>query len=116
MKSKTPPATIMQETVPIPQEAVPSAPITDWVSTKQRKERSLIPLAMLPEGTPAIIVCLTAGRGLARRLAELGFCIGTEIQVLKSRTPGPVLIGVRDSRIALGRGTAMKILVDYVNL
>lgn len=113
MKCEASPATTTQETVPIPQEAVPSATVADRVSTKQR---SSIPLAMLPEGTPAIIVGLTAGRGLARRLAELGFCIGTEIQVLKSRAPGPVLIGIKDSRIALGRGTAMKILVDPVKM
>jgi ferrous iron transport protein A len=94
------------------QETVPSALAPDPMETKPDK---LIPLALLPEGATAIIVDLAAGRGLARRLAELGFNTGTEVQLLKSRPPGPVLIGVKDSRIAIGRGVAMKILVTLVN-
>lgn len=113
MKCEATPAPTTSESVPVQKEDVPSATVAEQVSNRQS---ALIPLAMLPDGTSAIIFGLAAGRGLARRLAELGFCIGTEVQVLKSRAPGPVLIRVRDSRIALGRGTAMKILVNPINL
>jgi len=70
----------------------------------------ILPLALLPEGKEAEVVAITAGRGLARRLAELGFMRGERIKLLRSG-PGPVLVLVKGSKIALGWGVAKKILV-----
>ena len=70
------------------------------------------PLAMLPENEEAKVVEVRGGRGLVRRLSELGFTPGTKVKVLFSNSPGPVLIDLRGSRIALGRGLLMKIIVD----
>ena len=69
-----------------------------------------MPLALLPEGREAVVVGVVAGRGLRRRLAEVGFVRGEVVKVLRSG-PGPVLVLVKGSRIALGRGVAMKVLV-----
>ena len=71
-----------------------------------------MPLAMLPENKEAKVVEVRGGRGLVRRLSELGFIPGTRVKVLFSNSPGPVLIDVRGSRIALGRGLLMRIIVD----
>ncbi|MCR6668745.1 MAG: ferrous iron transport protein A [archaeon YNP-WB-040] len=71
-----------------------------------------IPLAMLQENWEAIVVGINGGMGLNRRLAELGFTNGVRVKVLHSTPPGPVLVMVRGSRIALGRGLAMKIMVN----
>lgn len=71
-----------------------------------------IPLAMLSESEEAKIVELSGGRGLVRRLSEMGFTYGTKVKVMYSGSPGPVLVDIRGSRIALGRGVAMKIIVD----
>jgi ferrous iron transport protein A len=71
-----------------------------------------IPLAMLQENCEAIVVEVNGGMGLIRRLAELGFTNGTRVKVLHSTPPGPILVMVRGSRIALGRGLAMKIMVN----
>jgi len=73
-----------------------------------------IPLAMLREDCEAVIVEINGGMGLTRRLAEMGFTNGTRVKVLHSSPPGPILIMVRGSRIALGRGLAMKIFVNPV--
>jgi ferrous iron transport protein A len=70
-----------------------------------------LPLNMLPEGVVAKIVEIRGGRGLCRRLAELGFNIGGLIRLVKSHSPGPVVVEVRDSRVAIGRGVAMKVMV-----
>jgi len=70
-----------------------------------------IPLSMLPEGREAIVVEVRGGWGLVRRLAELGFTSGTKVKVLNSAPSGPLLVMVRGSRVALGRGLAMKIIV-----
>ena len=71
-----------------------------------------MPLAMLPENEEAKVVEVRGGRGLVRRLSELGFTPGTRVKVLFSNPPGPVLIDVRGSRIALGRGLLMRIIVN----
>ncbi|MCD6263366.1 ferrous iron transport protein A [Candidatus Bathyarchaeota archaeon] len=71
-------------------------------------------LGMLPEGTRARVIKVYGGRGLTRRLAELGFNIGELVKVVRNHHSGPVLIEVKDSRIALGRGVALKIIVEEV--
>ena len=73
--------------------------------------KPLMPLAMLPEGGEAVIIGVVAGRGLARRLYEMGFVRGERVKMLRAG-PGPVLVLVKGSRVALGWGVAMKILVD----
>ncbi len=71
----------------------------------------LIPLALVRDEEKATIAQIQAGYGLARRLAELGFVPGTIIRVLSSHFPGPIMVSIKGSRIALGRGIADKILV-----
>jgi ferrous iron transport protein A len=55
---------------------------------------------------------MRGGRGMVQRLSEMGFTNSTRVKVLSSSSPGPVLVGVRDARVALGRGIAMKIMVN----
>jgi len=71
-----------------------------------------MPLAILPENEEAKVVEVRGGRGLVRRLSELGFTPGAKVKILFSNSPGPVVIDVRGSRIALGRGLLMRIIVD----
>jgi ferrous iron transport protein A len=73
---------------------------------------AVIPLAMLREKCAAVIVEVDGGMGLTRRLAEMGFTNGTKVEVLHSTPPGPIVVMVRGARIALGRGLAMKIMVE----
>lgn len=49
--------------------------------------------------------------GSMRRIAELGFTPDTPIYILKSDGLGPILVEVKGSRLAVGRGIAMKIMV-----
>ena len=71
-----------------------------------------VPLAFLPENKYATIVEVIGGRGFVRRLYELGFTPGTEVKILSSSSPGPILVDIRGTRIALGRGIATKIIVN----
>jgi len=73
--------------------------------------KTLIPLSMLAEGEEGKIVSIRGGYGLIRRLAELGFNPDTKIKVVRAST-GPVVVLLRESRIAIGRGVAMKIFVE----
>jgi len=71
-----------------------------------------VPLAFLSENEQATVVEVVGGRGLVRRLYELGFTPGTKVRVISSSSPGPVLVDVKGARIALGRGVTMKIIVN----
>jgi ferrous iron transport protein A len=50
--------------------------------------------------------------GVHKRIIDLGFTRGSAIHVLRRDFQGPVIMTVRDSRLALGRGIAHKIMVE----
>ena len=52
-----------------------------------------------------------AGQALTSRLATLGFTPGTELVMIQNYGWGPLIVQVRDTRIALGRGEARKIQI-----
>jgi len=60
------------------------------------------------------LVSIEGGRGLRRRLAELGIAPGCEVRVLQNYG-GPLILAVKeDARMALGREMARRILVRPV--
>lgn len=72
--------------------------------------KSRIPLTKAEIGVPLQLVNLKGGRGVQRRLTELGLTPGVRLRVLQD-CGGPLLVAIRSSRIALGRGMASKITV-----
>ena len=71
-----------------------------------------MPLAMMQEGKEGRVSQIKAGRGLTRRLIEMGFIEGALVRVLRADFRGPVMVTVNGSKYALGRGMAMKIMVE----
>jgi len=71
-----------------------------------------MPLVMLMEGEEGTVSGIHGGRGLRIRLAEMGFGLGMRVKMLKNHSPGPVAVEIRDSRLCMGRGVAMKIIVE----
>ena len=69
-------------------------------------------LAQLRPGEMGYIRDLRGGRGFISRLATLGFTRGAEIEMIQNYGRGPLIVMVRDSRVALGRGEALHILVS----
>lgn len=71
-------------------------------------------LADLPRRTPAIVSSVedsTANDGIARRLRELGFVAGEEVEVVASGPLGaePLLVQVGFTRFALRRAEAARV-------
>ncbi len=64
-------------------------------------------------GTTVRVVKIDAGRGLKQRLLALGLVPGANIYVVENRH-GPVRLWFNNSRIAIGRGVAAKILAAEV--
>ena len=76
-----------------------------------KPENSSFPLTMAVRGQLVRLTKIMAGRKLTHRLTELGLTPGVNFEVLHDHG-GPLLLAVRDSRLALGRGMASKILVE----
>lgn len=73
-----------------------------------------MPLAMARPGELVTVTGVRSGRGLQRRLADMGLTPGVQIRVITSQMPGPVVIDLKGARIALGRGIAQKIVVREI--
>ncbi len=72
----------------------------------------MMPLSMTSSGETVEVVAVRTGWGLQRRLADLGLTPGVRVRVISSGRPGPVVLDVRGSRLALGYGVAHKIMVS----
>lgn len=73
--------------------------------------KKYIPVTHAKEDTVVIVHSIASGTKMRRRLMELGFIEGEAVTVIKNSDFGPVVLGVKGSRFALGRGEAQKILV-----
>jgi len=70
-----------------------------------------LPLTMAAAGQTLQLVRIAAEAGLRRRLTEMGLTPGVEFALLQDRG-GPLLLNVRNTRLAIGRGAAQKIIVQ----
>jgi len=68
-------------------------------------------LGTLQKGETGMVHDFEAGHTLVSRLSALGFTPGTRVTMIQNYGHGPVIVSVRDTRIALGRGEAGKIWV-----
>ena len=69
-------------------------------------------LSEVPPGEKATIITLYGGKEINRRLTSLGFTPGAGIKIVQNFGHGPMIVNIRDTRIALGRGEAAKICVQ----
>jgi Fe2+ transport system protein FeoA len=93
----------------------------DWIISKVREHDpdhvqteayfGIGRLSGLGTGETAVVHDFDAGHTLLSRFSALGFTPGAEVTMLQNYGHGPVIVGVRNTRIALGRGEAAKIRV-----
>ena len=72
----------------------------------------ILPLSFIPSGKNGLIRKVAEGENVRNRLTAMGFVSGEVIKVLRNDHCGPLIISILDSRIAIGRGMARKILVE----
>ena len=70
----------------------------------------MMPLTMAKTGEKVTIRKITGKDEVRQHLAELGFVVGEEIRVV-SELNGNLILSVKDSRIALDKTMAMRIMV-----
>lgn len=69
-----------------------------------------MPLSMATEGTPNVIKKVGGKEETRRFLENLGFVAGGTVTVI-SETGGNLIVNVRESRVAIGRDMANRIMV-----
>lgn len=70
----------------------------------------MMPLGLAHAGDTGIIRKITGRDDVRQHLAELGFVVGEEIAVV-SELGGNMILSVKDSRIALDKTMAMRIMI-----
>ena len=70
----------------------------------------MMPLAMVGPGETGIIQKVTGKDEVRQHMAELGFVVGEAVTVV-SVLAGNMILSVKDSRVALDKTMAMRILV-----
>jgi len=68
-------------------------------------------LSALGTGEKGVVIGISGGRGILKRMTAMGFVPGTDVVILQNFGHGPIIVRARDARIALGRGVAGRIQV-----
>lgn len=72
-------------------------------------------LSEVQGGATAVLVRMEGCHDFRSRLAALGFTPGTHLRVMQNRGRGPMIVSLRDTRIALGRGEACRVYVTVAS-
>ena len=85
-------------------------------SSTSKEQDQVLPntLGDLPVGARGVVRGLRGGQGFTSRVAALGFTVGAEVAVIQNYGRGPVIVDVRGTRVALGRGEVTKIQVEVM--
>ncbi len=83
----------------------------------------MAPLGLLSPGERAEVMEIREKKGCCSEKKEKHIChvedmgirVGNVIEMLNSEGRGPVLVKIDESRIAIGRGMAMKIMVRRID-
>ena len=70
----------------------------------------MMPLSLASVGDVNIIKQVSGKDEVRQHLAELGFVVGAQVKVV-SEMGGNLILSVKDSRIALDKAMAMRIMV-----
>ncbi len=77
--------------------------------TMERTEH-MIPLTLTKPGEKVTIRKITGLDAVRQHLAELGFVVGSDVVVV-SEIAGNLIVQVKESRIALDKSMAMRVMV-----
>lgn len=73
---------------------------------------TVMPLMMATKGQQVTLVEIRGGAGITHRLAEMGLIPGARLRVISRGAPGPCIVGVKDSRLMIGRGMMDRVYVS----
>ena len=77
-------------------------------------QSKIIPLAQLKAGQKGrvTLVGLCGGRDFSQHLHDMGIVEGSEFEVITPGRPGPFLVNINNTSLAIGQGVAGKIMIE----
>ena len=79
--------------------------------SRHQHDGRIRPLVTLDPGMEGLLEHLDVSKSLQKRFLALGLTSGARIRVIGSQH-GPMIIAIRDSRLALSQGVASRIYVE----
>lgn len=76
------------------------------------EQKPPLSLAEIMAGEEATVLAFHGGHHVNSRLASLGLTPGVRVNMTQNYGSGPLIVTVRGTRVALGRGEAAKITVE----
>lgn len=83
--------------------------------TKQTIHQNSMLLTDTPIEIPLTVTAVNAGRVAQSRLTSMGVLPGEKLTVLRNDTNGPLVLEVKGTRVAIGRGLCQKVMVSQDN-
>lgn len=71
-----------------------------------------MPILMTDTGDSVTVAKIIGADSVKQRLGELGFVAGTPVKIMQSHG-GDMIVKIRDSKLAITREMAAKIMVDF---
>lgn len=84
---------------------------TDSNDQAQTFSENTIPLSKVRAGQTVTLTNIDAGDDLRSRLAAMGMVPNTKITIVSNDRPGPFVVNVKGTKIAIGRTMAHKVMV-----
>ena len=69
-------------------------------------------LSVVDAGKNVILIDIEGGRGIRSKLYSMGLVPGAKLTVLNQNVAGPIMINIKNSKLAIGQGIAQKIIVE----
>ncbi len=70
----------------------------------------MMPITFADKGTEYVIQRLSGNAEMRQHLADLGFVVGGKVRII-SETGGNLIVNVKESRIAIGKDLANRIMI-----
>lgn len=77
-------------------------------------KKTISPLTFIKKGISVTIKEILGGDKINYRLTEMGLVHGSKIRVIKNDLDGPLIISVGEGRLVIGKGMALKIMVEEI--
>lgn len=77
---------------------------------RQERRNSMMPLTFAGKGEPVQIMKIKGNAEVKQHLADMGFVVGGNVTVI-SEADGNMIVNIKESRVAIGKEMALKIMI-----
>lgn len=72
----------------------------------------MMPLAFASKGQKVLVTKIGGNQDVKKHLEDLGFVVGSEVQIINDTGDGNIIVNLKESRLAITKEMATKIMVQ----